>query len=171
MVRDFFIDLNNSKASEQIVLDTFAALAPQYSFQDVSYNREYYHKGDIKAVAADGHETFIEVKQDGRIAETTNVLLEDKIHYHYNNNITKGNLHSDYEIYVVVSPQKHKAIVMDFEVLKAHCREGNYKTIPHYDQTTYAYLLPLARIEELGGIIAIVDYENNEITYKRRENL
>lgn len=169
MVRDFFIDLNNSKASEQIVLNSFAALAPQYTFQDVSADRNYYHLGDIKAVAADGHEIYIEVKQDGRIAETQNVLLEDEVEYY--NGIVKGNLHSNYQIYCVVSPQKHKIAVMDFNVLKAHYQEGKYKMIPHYDQTTYAYLLPLARIEELGGVFAVIDYETNEITYLKEKEL
>lgn len=166
MVADFFTDLNKAKVGEEIVLNTFSALAPEYVFNNVSGDPACYHKGDILATAKDGHKIFIEVKQDGRIAQTQNVLLEDEVDYH-NCGRRKGNLHSDYEIYCVVSPQRRKIAVLDFKILKEHYKEGRYCTVPHYDQTTYCYLLPLNRIAELGGVIAVVDYEHLEITYKK----
>lgn len=166
MVSNFFIDLNNAKVGEQTVLHTLSTLAPHYTFIDTSSDPSYYHKGDIMAIDESGNKHFIEVKTDSRIAATQNVLLEDAVDY-YDSGKKPGNLHSNYEIYCVVSPQRHKVAIMDFSVLRAHAHEGTYKVIPHDEQTTYAYLLPIARIEQLGGIIAIIDYETNEVTYKR----
>lgn len=166
MVKAFYMDLNAAKEAEQTVLNTFQLLSSDYEFIDVSYWREYFHKGDIIARAKDGRETFIEVKQDGCIANTYNVLCEEKVYYFSTDSYENGNFYSDYEIYCVVSPQKHKIIVMDFTVLKEIYKNGKYKVIPHEDQITYAYLLSLDYIEEKGGIIAIVDYETREITYR-----
>lgn len=165
MIKDFYKDLNSAKAAEQIVLHTLSTLASDYTFEDVSDDREYYHKGDI-AAEKNGRRIMIEVKQDGCIENTGNVLCEEKVYYFSTNSYVKGNFYSDYEIYAVVSPQRHKVIFMDFSVLKRIYKSGKYKEIPHNEQITYAYLLPLEYIKEKGGIIAVVDYENNTITYK-----
>lgn len=165
----FYIDLMAAKSAEEIVLSTFSSLAPEYTFEDVSSCRNYYHRGDIRAITPDGREVCIEVKQDGRIAATGNVLCEDKVHY-YNSGMEKGNFHSDYEIYCVYSPQKRKLVVMDFDVLRRNYKSGTYKIIHHESQTTYAYLLSLDTIESLGGIITIIDCNTNTLTYEKSRN-
>lgn len=157
MVQQFYIDLAASKGAEEIVLSTLSSLAPEYTFTDVSNIPAYYHRGDIRAIAPDGREILIEVKQDGRIAATGNVLCEDKVYY-WDGGMKDGNFHSDYEIYCVVSPQARKIVIMDFDVLRRNYKSGTYKEIPHYQQTTYCYLLSLERIKSLGGIIAVLDY-------------
>lgn len=81
MVKGFFDDLAAAKEAEKIVLDIFSSLTSTYDFQDVSNNRAFYHKGDIVARSAEGKEVFIEVKQDGCIARTGNVLCEEKVFY------------------------------------------------------------------------------------------
>lgn len=103
MLRDFYTDLNNAKGAEQLVLDTFTKLATGYTFENVSDIREYRYKGDIKAVAADGREIFIEVKDDSRIADTGNVLCEYENFLKEDGRFIKGNMYSNYDIYVVVS--------------------------------------------------------------------
>lgn len=48
---------------------------------------------------------------------------------------------------------------MDFKVLKAIYRSyGYYKEIPHYDQTTFCYLLSLGRVKQFNGLIKVIDY-------------
>lgn len=165
MIQQFYLDLEYAKTAEKIALSTFSSLAPDYTFTDVSGDRAYYHKGDILATTPQGRTVCIEIKQDGRIAATGNVLCEDEVDY-WNGGRRAGNFHSDYEIYCVVSPQKHKIVVMDFPTLKKYYKQGQYKIIHHAEQTTYAYLLPLSFIEEVGGIIAIIDCTNNTLTYR-----
>lgn len=165
MTQQFKIDLMAAKTAEEIALSTFSSLSSDYTFTDVSNDRTYWHKGDILATTPQGREICIEVKCDGCIAATGNVLCEDEVDY-WDGGLRAGNFHSDYEIYCVYSPQKRKLVVMDFDVLRRHYKSGTFKTIHHADQTTYAYLLPLNTIEALGGIIAIIDCTTNTLTYQ-----
>lgn len=164
MVNGFFKDLLVAKGAEQIVLSTFSELSSNYTFTDISNKKEYWHKGDILATAADGRKIFIEVKDDGRICDTHNVLCEDEVYY-YDNGIKNGNMHSDYEIYCVVSQAENRIYIIDFSILHAIYKKGSYKSIPHAQQTTYAYLLPLRAINEAGGLIAVINYETKEYQF------
>ena len=168
MVTNFYNDLRDARYAEYLVLNTFATLAPDYTFTNMSNDRAWFHKGDIKAVGADGHEVSIEVKDDSRIASTGNILCEEAVDY-WDTGLKEGNMYNDYEIYCVVSQQAQRIVVIDFDVLRAHYKEGQFKKIPHYEQTTHAYLMPITRLIELGAIIAIVDYGANQLTYKRPE--
>lgn len=78
------------------MLDVFRSLTEEYSFIDVSNDRAYFNKGDIKAIAADGREIMIEVKADSRIAQTRNVLCEEENYWFASGRTTKGNFYSDY---------------------------------------------------------------------------
>jgi hypothetical protein len=69
-------------------------------------------------VRNDGKEIMIEVKDDSKIAETQNVLCEEEVYYDNIQDFVKGNFHSDYEIYCVVSKAERKVYVMDFSILK-----------------------------------------------------
>lgn len=158
MVFNFFNDLNKARVAEGIVKDTFTALTDKYTFENVANDRQYFYKGDIKATAADGREIFIEVKDDSRIGDTHNVLCEYEVYYKNNGTFGKGNMKSDYDIYCVVSQTEQKIYVIDFPTLQQNYTKGNHKIIYHYDQDTYCYLLPLAVIKQLGGLIAVIDY-------------
>ena len=162
MVDNFFSDLQDARTAEEQVLKTFSSLSTDYSFVDVSSDRSCFHRGDIIAIDKKCRQTFIEVKKDGRIAQTRNVLCEEMVDFHGSGR-KQGNMYSDYEIYCVVSEAESAIYVIDFKVLRAHYKEGRKAIIPHAQQTTYAYLLPLKRIKELGGLIAIVDYSTNKI--------
>lgn len=169
MLKEFRKDLEAAQEGERLTEMCLRILGSEdYDFVNVGGNPAFYHKGDILAIDKEtGKQVCIEVKQDSRIAQTRNVLLEDEVDY-FGIGLKKGNLHSDYEIYAIVSPQKEKILILDFEVLKKNYRKGNYKIIPHEDQVTFCYLLPLDLIEKLGGIIAVVDYSQSvEVTYKR----
>lgn len=159
MVFNFFDDLNKARVAESIVLDTFSQLTTGYSFENVANERKYFYKGDIKAIAADGREIFIEVKDDSRIADTGNVLCEYEVYYKESGTFGKGNMKSDYDIYCVVSQSEQKIYVIDFDTLQANYKKGQHKIIRHYDQDTYCYLLPIDTIKKLGGLIAVVDYK------------
>ena len=158
MVFNFFEDLNKARVAEGIVKDTFTALTDKYTFENVANDRQYFYKGDIKAIAADGREIFIEVKDDSRIADTHNVLCEYEVYYKESGYFGKGNMKSDYDIYCVVSQTEQKIYVIDFPTLQQNYTKGYHKIIYHYDQDTYCYLLPLAVIKQLGGLIAAIDY-------------
>ena len=163
MLKDFYTDLHNAKAAEQIVRSTFAALTDQYNFDDVSNRRECFYKGDILATdKQSGKQIYIEVKDDSRIADTRNILCEEKVWYKDGCYFSKGNMKSSYDIYTIVSKAEKKIYVIDFAILKANYKQGVFKVIYHADQDTYCYLLPLATIKRKGGIIAVIDYTKED---------
>ncbi len=96
MSYDFWNDLSAAKKIEQKALEVFQHLDAEHSYIDVSNQEEYYHKGDIKAIAADGTEYMLEVKGDSRIHETGNVLCEEENYWFDKGNYTKGNMYSNY---------------------------------------------------------------------------
>lgn len=158
MVTNFWEDLRQAQKAEDLVREVFSRLTSNYSFADVSGQKEYYHKGDIKATAADGREIFIEVKNDSRIAQTHNLLCEEECYYYATGSYIKGNFHSNYQIYCVVSQEERKIYVMDFSKLKAHYRSGCFKQINHAEQITYCYLCSLDSVRSWGAMIAEIEY-------------
>lgn len=158
MVSNFYSDLNKAKKAEDLVRETFASLTNEYTFIDVSNDREYFKRGDIKAVGKDGKEVMIEVKNDSRIAETHNLLCEEENYFIEYGNYVKGNFYSDYEIYCVVSQAERKIYIMDFSILKQHYKSGYFKEIKHYEQICYCYLCPLGKVRQWGAMIEELSY-------------
>lgn len=158
MVKDFQRDLEQAHSAEQLVREVFSSRSSFYSFEDVSDQRQYFKKGDIKAVGIDGKEIMIEVKDDSRIAETKNILCEEEVYYLDGGFSVPGNFYSDYEIYCVVSRQERKIYVMNFRKLKEIYKKGQYQEIKHYDQITYCYLLPLSTARKYGALIEEVRF-------------
>ena len=117
MTSDFFSDLTSAKGAEQKVLEKLSSLTNNYEFIDVSNEQEYWHKGDILAInKATGARTFIEVKDDSRIAETHNILCEDRIFFYESKKWVRGNFYSDYENYTIYSASKNKIYIFDFSI-------------------------------------------------------
>lgn len=158
MLRDFIKDLQAAKPAEDLVLKTLSNLTTNYTFTNVSNQREYFYKGDILATAANGEQYFLEVKNDSRIADTGNVLCEYQNYIKDSDYYIKGNMFSDYDFYCIVSQQLRKIYIIDFSILQANYTRGKHKIIPHWDQDTYCYLLPLTEVERLGGLIATIDF-------------
>jgi len=67
-------------------------------------------------------------------------------------------MYSDYEIYCVLSKEERKIYMIDFAVLRANYRKGDFKAINHPTQISYSYLLPLGTLKKYGGLIATIDY-------------
>lgn len=156
---DFWRDLAKAKTVEKKALETFQDLTQDYQFIDVSDNKQYYHKGDIKAIAKDGREIMLEIKGDTRIHETGNVFCEEQNFWYETGDFTKGNMYSDYQYYCVVSEQAGKIAVIDFKVLQKHYANANHRfvKIPHNDNDSYGYLFPLKEVKALGGLVALID--------------
>jgi hypothetical protein len=76
--------------------------AAGYQVFDVADDPQFYHRGDLLISLPTG-DRFVEVKDDSRIADTGNILLEDAVYYKESGRLVPGNLHSDYDIYAVVS--------------------------------------------------------------------
>jgi hypothetical protein len=158
MIRGFYDDLARAQSAEHLVIDVLSALNTDYTFLAVGMDREYFHKGDIKVVANNGKENFIEVKNDSVIYKTGNILLEDEVYYKDNDWYGKGNLHSDYEYYAIVSEQERRIYILDFSILREASRLGEYKVIEHPSQVTYCYLLPLGVAKAKGAVITTLNY-------------
>ena len=103
----FIEDLNKAKPAENLVRETLSRLTSEYQFVDVSNDSDCFRKGDIKAIAADNREIYIEVKNDSRIADTKRILCEDEVYYKHTGYCGKGNMHSDYDIYCIVSESEN----------------------------------------------------------------
>lgn len=157
MLVNFEEDLNKGKRGERIVMEVFSSLAPGYEFEDVSDNPLYYDKGDIKVIAEDGTEIFIEVKNDERIGQTRNLLCEEEVTY-YSGYCQKGFMHNDHEIFCVVSEPEKKIYVIDFSILKGIYRKGQWKVLKYSAQESECYLLPLGILKRHGGLIAAIDF-------------
>ena len=151
-------DLRNAKQAETLVREVLQSLTTDYTFEDVADNPEYYYKGDILAIDKNtGARTFIEVKDDSRIADTRNVLCEEKVWFD-GGGMKPGNMQSDYDVYCVVSQSERRIYVMDFSVLKRNYKQGRYKEIQHSDSITFCYLCSLREISGWGGGIVVIDY-------------
>lgn len=154
MITKFYEDLERGKEAEGIVLATLVRKYPEYSFLDVSNERQYWHRGDIVATNTKGERIFIEVKDDSRICDTHNILCEECIWYEDISDFVDGNMHSQYEIYAVLSRAEQVIYLIDFSVMKKIYKDkGTYKVLPHKGQTSYCYLLPLGEVIAEGGLI------------------
>lgn len=160
MRQQFNKDLEKAKTAEKLALEVFTSLATGYSFEDVSNDRQHWHDGDIKATnLTTGKVTFLEIKDDSRIAETQNVLCEEENYYKECDYFGKGSMHYNYQIYCVVSQAERKIYIIDFSVLKSiYKKVGEFKLIKHAAQDSYVYLVPISRLKEAGGMIDIIKY-------------
>lgn len=158
MVTGFYSDLAQARGAERLVRDVLSAQTTDYKFVTVGDVREYFYKGDIKAVDRTGKEFFIEVKNDSVIHRSGNILCEEEVYYKDTDYYGKGNMKSDYEYYAIVSEQERRIYILDFEILKATYRMGEYKVIEHPSQITYCYLLPLGVAKSKGAVITTLEY-------------
>lgn len=157
---DFWKDLAEAKKVEQLAMEVFQSRSEEWSFTNVSDDKEYFHRGDLIAERADGRKVFLEIKADTRIADTGNVYCEEQNYWFDQGKYSLGNMYSNYQIYCVVSESARKIWVIDFEVLRAHYGNANHKYIrvPHKDNVSYGFLFPLYELAEKGGLIATIDY-------------
>ena len=159
-LKNFKSDLEKARTAEYLVFRLLVgASAGRYNFEWVGDNREYYDKGDIKAIDKEtGKEIFIEVKDDSRIAETRNILCEERVDYTFYSSI--GNIHSAFDVYAIVSKKENKVYILNGEILKENYKKyGTYKYIEHPQQASEVYLLPLYLDEDTGYTMdEIVDY-------------
>lgn len=101
---NFYEDREAARGAEVLTWQCLAQLSDKYVFNLVADDPEYYYKGDIIALDKEtGKAIYIEVKNDSRIAQTRNVLCEEKVWYDYRNDYGAGNMHCASDIYCVVS--------------------------------------------------------------------
>jgi|GEM_PF-2115971 len=163
MVSNFFSDLRKAKVGEGIVLDVLRNCSKdKYEISDVSDNRDYYYKGDIDVYdSGEDKHYLIDVKMDSKIAETHNILCEEEVYYEETGEYRPGNMASDYDYIAIISVKAQKIYIIDFQLLKAHYKEGRDYVKNHGEQTTYGTLFSLAKARDYGMIDAVIDY--NEI--------
>lgn len=157
MLKEFKEDLAAAKVAEQIAKTAIAAAG--YKVFDVADQPEFYHKGDLQIQLPTGELRYVEVKDDSRIADTGNILLEDEVYYKAQDTFVPGNIHGEYDIYAVVSQSERKIYFFDFARLKEiGTKYGTYKTIQHPKQYSNCYLLELCRASQFGALIAKINY-------------
>lgn len=158
MLMNFEKDLAKGKKGEAIVKTVLSSIDKNHQYIDVSNDPKYYHKGDLMAVAADGTKIMIEVKNDGVIHKTHNILCEEDVYINQNRKFNKGFMYSDYEIFCILSELERKIYIIDFQILKQIYKQGWYKRFYYKDQYSDCYLLPIGLLQSKGGLIKIIDY-------------
>lgn len=157
MLSNFSADLAAAKEAEQIVKNAIAAAG--YQVLDVADQPEFYHRGDLQITLSTGELRYVEVKDDSRIFDTRNILCEEEVYYKESGRLVPGNMHSNYDIYAVVSKKENLIYFFDFSKLKEiYKRFGTYKTINHPEQYSNCYLLELCRAKQFGALIAKINY-------------
>lgn len=152
-------DLNNARAAEWLVRDCLQSLDNTWTFNWVGDVEQYFHKGDIEAIDTyTGFSYFLEVKDDGRVAGTGNVLCETRKYFYNTGEYRRGNIHNDCDYYCVVSQQDRKIYVLDFSILRRCYQCGEYKAIYHDEDITYCYLVPLKLLEKKGAVLHTICY-------------
>ena len=153
MLKEFKKDLAKAQVVEKRVLETLSSLGTEYKFEWVGDQPACYHKGDIKAIAPDGREIYIDVKNDSRIHETGNVLCEEENFFKECGYYSKGNMYSSYDILAVVSQAEQKIYFIDFPLLKTFYNKGTLEYKEHAAQISYFYLCPLGTIKRKGAYL------------------
>lgn len=157
MLDEFWQDLNDARQAEQLVLETLKSLTDQYQFVDVSRDEDCFRKGDIKVIDKEGNELYIDVKDDGTIGRTQNVLCEVFVEYR-DGDAAYGDMYKDYDYLAIVSQDTRKIYIIDFKILKQFYKRGEYKEIKHPYSTTICYLCGLWQIRKWGALISTIDF-------------
>lgn len=158
MVANFYSDLSKARVAEKLICATFSDMTKDYTFTWVGDQHDYFCRGDVIATAKDGREIGIEVKMDGCIGQTRNVLCEYSVYYYETGEYGKGDMKKDCDIFTVVSYPTREIFVIDFKILKKIYTTGRRRRFQHDDQDTYCYLLPLSKVEASGALIATLSF-------------
>ena len=159
MNKQFYVDLERGQKAELLVRDILEALTDEYEFEWVGAEEQYRYKGDIKATAADGSEIFIEVKDDTIIGTSGNVLIEEEVYFKETDEVRKGFIYNDYEVFCVISRDTQTLYFFDFNVIKQiYKKYGEYKFYNYISQSSDCFLLDIGRIKQFGGFIAKIEY-------------
>lgn len=167
MASNFRRDHEKAKIAEHLVWEVLCNTDSDFDFEEVGDNPEWYYHGDIRAInELDNIEVGVEVKNDSRIADTQNVLIEVKVWSYKENRYLKPNLESNYDYYAVVAQQINTIYIMDWNVLKRIYKQGKPYTKDHYDdngrksQKTIGTLVNLGLIKRNGGLLYTIKYNN-----------
>lgn len=101
--QEFLSDAAKAAQAEQLVTQILNSKTSTWSFEWVGCERECRHLGDIRATdLVTGYSLYLEVKDDGVISESGNVLCEYE-KYFYDSGYKPGNMFYNYEYYCVIS--------------------------------------------------------------------
>ncbi len=159
MLNNFKADLEEGKEAERIAFQVLTDFASSWILEDVSDIKDCRYLGDIKATHKEtGKVQYIEVKNDKRIASTKRILCEEENYINETNSYIKGNMSCKGDIYAIVSQEERKIYLLDYRRLREIYKKGDFKVIPHAQQTTYCYLLELCLAKQWGALINIINY-------------
>lgn len=169
MVKGFYNDLRRAKEAEKIAYEVFNRLTLNLLFEDVSDERQYYHKGDLKIwdIFNPSKEClFMDVKDDSVIHRTKNLFAEESVFYKENNSLQNGFMkNSTYDYIAYMSKSEKKIYLLDFKKWQECYKMGIYKEMFHKYQNSYGYLMKLNQAIELGVVLATINYEETNGAY------
>ncbi|MBQ2408866.1 MAG: hypothetical protein II309_05475 [Bacilli bacterium] len=169
MVKGFYNDLRRAKEAEKIAYEVFNRLTLNLLFEDVSDERQYYHKGDLKIWDITNlykEDLFMDVKDDSVIHRTKNLFAEESVFYKENNSLQNGFMkNSTYDYIAYMSKSEKKIYLLDFKKWQECYKMGIYKEMFHKYQNSYGYLMKLNQAIELGVVLATINYEETNGAY------
>lgn len=145
---------------ERITLEVLRNSTLDYYFNDVSDEVEYRYLGDIEAVDDWNERTYLDVKMDGCIARTGNILCEDKVYFKDTHSYSKGNMQSNYDYLAIISVETKQIWIIDFPLLKKYYKEGRVYKKDHGEQITYGTLFSLYKARKYGMVVAEITYND-----------
>lgn len=152
----FWKDLDRGRLGEELVLDVFNRCG--YEIFDYTKDEDQM-KDDVDLIAADGLK--YEVKTDGRVHDTHNLLIEDKKTYSDGTTRQGWLWGSKADCFVFINGANPRWMYMiSVQSLQGLCRTGQipHRTIADTDYTkTDIFLLPLGDYLEAFLIIDTTD--------------
>lgn len=156
--QQFLTDAAAAKPAEELVAAVMSSLTSDWCFEVIEGEDKDQHKGDIKATDLfTGFSLYLEVKNDGVIGTSGNVLCENQ-KYFYDKGYKAGNMTYDYEYYCVISQDSRTIYVIDFSILKNIYKSGRPMTKLNEYDITYGYLVSLKDIAAKGGLLKTIAY-------------
>ena len=163
---NFKADLLKSKEAEKIALDVLTHTTEDKCFNDVADIQEFWHKGDILVFDRNREfDCFIDVKDDSRIADTHNILCEERVYYRKQKKFKQGFMYSEYDYLDIVSKKESKIYIIDFKKLQKHYKEGKSMCLQYSWQYSDIFLYPLEKAYKYNMVVAEIDYEKGGSCY------
>ena len=157
MLSSFQSDLARGKIAEQIVEQL--ALASGAKVIDVSDLKEYHKYGDLQVTLPTGESYFLEVKNDGVIGSSQNVLCEEEVYMKDGDYYNKGFMYNQSNYLLVVDEAEREIYIFDFKELKKIYKKcGTFKFFDYPEQSSECYLVPICRAKQYGAYIKKINY-------------
>lgn len=156
MLDNFQPDLARGKVAERIVAELVQSAGIQV--EDISDLPQFRQLGDLLVTLPSGQQYYLEVKNDGVIGETGNVLCEEEVYYKENDYYKTGFMYNHSDFLLVVYEPKREIYIFDFKKLQNIYKRGQFKIIDWPQQSSDCYMVPIWLAKKYGAWLDTINY-------------